>query len=55
MAAPILHPAQQQGGSIRQQRGAWVEHAIGRIVPIGHGQDGIELMTAKDLGVLIAH
>ena len=55
MAAPIFHAAQQQGRAVRQQGGAGVEHAIDRIGPIGGGQDGIELVTAKEFGVLIAH
>jgi hypothetical protein len=52
---PILHAAEQQRRSILEQRCARVKDAIGRIGPIGRGENGIEWVTVKKLGILIAH
>jgi len=53
--ASIFHTTQQQSRVIGQQCGSGIEYAVDRIGPVVCGQDGIELMPAKEFVVVMAH
>src|SRR5579871_2799971 len=52
-SAAVLDPAQQQSGTIGQQRGACVEHAIDGVRPVVHGQNRI-VHISREQGRLAA-
>ena len=54
-SAPVFDAAQEQGGSVGQQRRAGIENAMDRIRPISGGQYGIIFMTFKKFKMLIIH
>src|SRR6266581_2623473 len=54
-ASPLFHPAKKERGPIGEERGARIEHGMGRVRPSGSSQDRVVGMTMKENFVLAAH